>query len=691
MKNKESFYQNLSDLNLTSLLRNSQRLPMSINCNFNLINNKRKIIEIESGQINIDKVVASSVAGIFLLRFGLEWQIWHKASKRSSSLPMQVVSLASFVVAVRYLHLLPCKIQNEVLLSLPIEFSNLVKCIPKDSPLEIHRFMDEDLGFLESLINEEGPRNIETYRSYNNLALIDSLAYPTEYFFIMGGDDRLRILDHTDLNKYGCLPFPRINTYTFSSSTATSVSHFSYNESEDMRQRCIDSIVGGMDSEYLHQWYNKTCDEIGEIFAIESTHRTIVFPSGTDAQLISSVLIGSDSENWTSVIVASDETGSGSQLAASGKHFDSTTCMGDKVQKGEFVSGKAKIKLREITQKNLIGNFKTIEEIDRDTKRIVDEEINAGHKVILHFMDQSKMGNRAPSRKLLEDLKNLYSNKFEVIVDACQTRADREDYQFYQRNGFTLLVTGSKFFTGPAFSGATIIRKELYNRFPLQEATQIELSPYNIKRGFLDCGHSRKSLISVLLRWHAAIVEAKRYQAVPLAVRQLGLKLFCDRVKNIINQSDMLSLLINTKEDELSFQESLGGELSARRTIFPFCLIHSDRFLEEESVRKVYELLNSDISYFFTSDSEESRLASKKCHIGQPVLYNVGKQKCAALRISAGARIISESWGARDLGVFFDRVESQLNQVELIVQKIRLILTSGILEKIQDAEVICDE
>jgi len=45
----------------------------------------------------------------------------------------------------------------------------------------------------------------------------------------------------------------------------------------------------------------------------------------------------------------------------------------------------------------------------------------------------------------------------EVVVDACQARITPRAGQAYLRRGWPVLVTGSKFFQGPAFSGAVLV------------------------------------------------------------------------------------------------------------------------------------------------------------------------------------------------------------------------------------------
>ena len=89
-------------------------------------------------------------------------------------------------------------------------------------------------------------------------------------------------------------------------------------------------------------------------------------------------------------------------------------------------------------------------------------------------------------------------------------------------------------------------------------------------------------------------------------------------------------------------------------------------------------MLNSDISdQFGTSSLEIIRLAAQKCHIGQAVNVKYGHDfQSAVLRISLGARVISESWVNRDISIYFRNIEAQMNQITVIIKKIELILNS---------------
>ena len=68
-------------------------------------------------------------------------------------------------------------------------------------------------------------------------------------------------------------------------------------------------------------------------------------------------------------------------------------------------------------------------------------------------------------------------------------------------------------------------------------------------------------------------------------------------------------------------------------------------------------------------------VAATPCHIGQPVALSDGAGGAiGALRISADARLVSDSWaGGGDL-VSTDRLTQRLDQVGTVFEKLRLLL-----------------
>ena len=135
-------------------------------------------------------------------------------------------------------------------------------------------------------------------------------------------------------------------------------------------------------------------------------------------------------------------------------------------------------------------------------------------------MDSSKFGWRAPSEQCLDEISARWPVQVQVVVDACQMRLGRARLRKYLDRGYWCLITGSKFFTGPPFSGALLVPSAL--------APGISMRPADIAPGLLeytsrsDWPRSWPSLRSRFpiranfgqwLRWEAALEEIRAYYA----------------------------------------------------------------------------------------------------------------------------------------------------------------------------------
>jgi hypothetical protein len=67
-------------------------------------------------------------------------------------------------------------------------------------------------------------------------------------------------------------------------------------------------------------------------------------------------------------------------------------------------------------------------------------------------------------------------------------------------------------------------------------------------------------------------------------------------------------------------------------------------------------------------------LAARRCHIGQPVAVPDGRGgSLGALRISAGARVVSESW-CDDILIARENLRGEFDQVRAIIEKLALLV-----------------
>ena len=162
----------------------------------------------------------------------------------------------------------------------------------------------------------------------------------------------------------------------------------------------------------------------------------------------------------------------------------------------------------------------------------------------------------------------------------------------------------------------------------------------------------------------------------------MSIEMFCNFVEDSIKDATFLEPIYGDETKTNSYKSKEFG-IRNIRTIFPFFILKDNEVLSVEQVKKLYTLLNSDLSDQFKDSALETiRLAAQKCHIGQAVNVKYGNDiESAILRISLGARVISESWVNRDISLFFRNIEFQMNQITIIIKKIELILNTPELLK----------
>jgi len=625
---------------------------------------------IRIGSAFLDKPVLA----LIYLRYGIEWQLWYKALGKEKSETV-LCDLAALKVTQIFYNLLP-KEDKEKLKDLDYFLIDLSK-----NNEEINT---KTLAKYKELQTFHGLSNPDKIFKESWEPILENLAKPTEYLFMTGGDLRLNIDEYELLNKYGCRPFPRPEAFTFASSTATSVSNFAFDRTDKARAILIqNSLKKGYKSTTL-EFVELLKNNLRTTLDISDECQIIFSPSGTDSalQIAAMTQIISDKE-ITHVLVASDESGSGVPAALKGCHFENTTALNHPIKKGDKIKGFRDIELVEISLRDEKGDLRSAVQIDNEVFNTISKTSKSGRHIVLHAMDQSKLGYQSPGEEMIEKLGTLDNLSIQIVIDASQLRLDPKDIQNYLNKGYIVTITGSKYFTGPPYSGALIIPKNVSSSInSVKKYLPEGLTEYYNNSDWPASWFCTKNLskgfnFGSYMRWKAAIVEMDRYYKTPLLYRNLAIEMFCNFVEDSIKDS---SFLVPLFEGETKINSYNTEEFGLRniRTIFPFFILKNNEALSIDHVKKLYVLLNSDISDKFKGSSLEIiRLAAQKCHIGQAVNVKYANDvQSAVLRISLGARVISESWVNRDISIYFRNIEAQMNQITVIIKKIELILNN---------------
>lgn len=663
---------NRQKIQLIRILSRTATLPKVSDLHVQFIHSQPEMFVIEPGkQLRIGvRLIEQPILALVALHYGIEWHIWYKAFQGVDG-DSRIPDLAAAITTSKFIDLLPSGDREHLETGFPDDLSEFYN-IFRDSGKRLSDYSNEDLAFISKFHGITPPGHSIDARW---IELIEQLAIPTEKLLMSGGDVRMNIDPNSLLNVYGCRPFPRPEAFTFASSTATSVSNIAFDETQNQRIALIrDSVKNGLNSAY-RSLQNTLQLGIRKALNIQEKNDIILAPSGTDISLMFAGLCQSAySKHIKHILVASDETGSGVGMALQGHHFANTTAFNVPSEKDTLIEGFRRVRVDQIPLRDESGLLKDTVSLENEIHALISSAMSEGEQAILHVMDQSKLGYASPSFEFVQSAMEEFGEDLLVMVDNSQLRMDNRRLNAYLNQGCLITLTGSKFFTGPPFCGALILPSEFSKILEKGKDLPVGFKDYFPKNEFLNFQSVTTTLMSRFnfgsyLRWTAAVTEMERYYQIPISLRELGTELFCEYVSKIIENSEFLESL----ESRLKIKNKpLAVEA---RTIFPFFIHNKGNVLTHPEATLLYRLLNKDISSLLEHASEsELRTAKLVCHIGQPVKVKHENVESAVLRISLGSRVLAESWKDRDVSLFFHGVENQMNQVNMICQKIKLIL-----------------
>lgn len=510
-----------------------------------------------------------------------------------------------------------------------------------------------------------------------------ALLGPAEYLLGIGGDVRLRLEAETGLNAYGCSPRPRPWAVTFASSTASSVSERGYEAAEASRRSLVrETLAQGAESA-TRAAANHVRHALAEYFSLPSGTAVVLTPSGTDGELCALALtcLAQPPLEITNVVVAPEESGTGVPLAATGRHFATLTARGLPVSKGALIDGFPNdVELLGVPARNEQGGPRAEGDIEADCDAAVAAAVAAGRRVLLHVIDQSKTGLVAPTGGRFLTGTRL-EQPVDVVVDACQARLSVESIQRYVRRGFMVLVTGSKFFTGPPFAGALFVPSSLASRLRSASRLPTGLAEYVGRFEWPEgvaasCDLRPDANVGVALRWEAALAEMTAFAKMGHADVRHALISFGRHVREAIRENPYL-----VGHDPPQLKRENHESWDALPTIFAFSVrsVRADGtqgLLSPDEARQVHRWLNSDLSPCLpeSCSPKDCELARRRVHLGQPIALRTSSgEATGALRISAGARLVSGEPSRAKL-TREDRLEREIRDALAALDKVSLVM-----------------
>jgi hypothetical protein len=324
------------------------------------------------------------------------------------------------------------------------------------------------------------------------------------------------------------------------------------------------------------------------------------------------------------------------------------------------------------------GEARPAADVDAAVLDAVARAVAAGANVLLQVMDSSKLGWRAPGDGCLNEIAQRWPGKVQVVVDACQMRLGRTRIRTYLDRGSMVLITGSKYFGGPAFAGALLLPAAVSRPFLKKSVKPAPgLGDYTSRSDWPEAYKGPRSRLESRanlgqwLRWEAALSEMAAYYAVPDIFRSHAVRELGRGIEDLIMLSPQLQAVPRPARTAIAEDEEFSDA-----TIFPFTLRGPHGALDAETCRSLYQALSRDMSGMTGLSAADSEVAARPCLVGQPVrLERAGAGAVAALRLCIGARLITEAWSP-DAAAARRNLQHTLDCVAGVVAKIELLLAA---------------
>jgi len=504
----------------------------------------------------------------------------------------------------------------------------------------------------------------------------------TAQLLVDGGDARIALAPD-GLNKYGNAPFPDLGIVALGSSTSSNISPASFVAADCLRDKLIEAMKTDSSIAVYTRELNQLRLELADLCEVSDiTGVELVFAaSGTDVHLIASQLVSSKYSLPTlAIMVEAAESGSGVPSALTGQHFSNRTALGASVVanmsiKHDNLDGKEPLVVATVAIRQTDGTPRPPAEVDAEFTALAVKAVAQGQHVLLVLCDVSKTGLIAPNPACALALLKSFPNNINVLVDACQFRISPTTLRAYLQRGFMVALTGSKFITGPSFSGVLLIPSHAAKRLRRQRLPH-SISAYSSAADWTSNWDTNKLSadavnFGLLLRWEAAMVELRALRAISEPAVELFLRQFEHMLRERLTADPMFEWLPVYELDRHLLDEESGWDRV--QTIFPFLLLHPETHipLDRVQTRKVYQLLQLDLTGQHTISF--GKLASVRFQLGQPVECGIRHGvPLSALRLCVSARMVIEATTSGTL-----TAATVIERVLLVFDKIVCLMRSG--------------
>lgn len=494
--------------------------------------------------------------------------------------------------------------------------------------------------------------------------------------WLVSGSDRRVIPGADGLNPYGCSAAPR-DALALGSCTCSSPSPRGERRGRALLKRLQNAADPDQQLERAAQQHRH---RLRQLLRLPADVDIALTPSGTDVELLALALAaGGGDQPVVNIVVGPSEVGSGTPLAAAGKHYDTLVPCGDRVTRGTAVNETlaSRVSLRTIDIRNARGEMLNEVEIDAAvTEQVADAAARNAH-VLLHLVAHSKTGVHAPSLECVRRITESLGDDVTVVIDAAQGRVSRRGLQEVLRRGYLVMFTGSKFYGGPPFSGALLAPARFRPEHRGWTALPSGFEQYFTAAELPESWEPARQRLSgwsnpgAALRWEAALAEIEAYYRVPGKTRLAVLRSYEAAVPDIFADSESLHLIRTFAPIR---DDSTTRLLESKTTVFAFRVVPPKGSpVGEAQLKTLHRHLNRDVRDLYPQF--DAGIMGQRIHLGQPVCFDDGT---AVLRIALGGEMITRVATDRAHGHYLTaRLRWLRHQLERAKRKIDCLVAAS--------------
>lgn len=530
---------------------------------------------------------------------------------------------------------------------------------------------------------------------FKDYSQLDDVSRSLVEVLCSGGDERMA-LDAQGMNKYHCAPWPR-DVVHFGSCTASQMSERGWNAAAAAHAALQDRTAISGRAAALAEMGEAIQGDILQLLTLSDLPgvRIVLTPSGSDAESIVLGLVGlAEPGSIDNIVVGAREVGSGTEQAAGARYFSHSTAFGQPCQPGDPADAglAARTTVHTVLLRQGRASEREPEDVDAEIDPLVRAGVEQGHRVLVHVVAHSKTGLHAPRLETINRYLREYGDRVVGVIDAAQGRMSRRGLRDYLERGYIVILTGSKFYGGPSFSGAVLVPAWLSAQVEQTLPDRPFLPGYMTPAQLPAAWPALRASLSpsaenpgLMLRWIAALAEMRTYYEAPRLARYRVLRVFEAEVPRRLGASPFLELI--TKVSPL-FDDGAERLLQSKTTVFSFRLYGQGRrpHTQQELARWV-GWLHSDVSGLLPYDATpaQRRAAATSFQIGQSVDVSGLDYACHdyVIRIALGGVVITDVSTDERLGATLDeRLDWMLAKIDLLAEKIALLTA---IEARQDA------